>query len=232
MLNTIFFDLDDTLLDFTRAEAVALRRALTEVGAPATGAVLDRYHIINQRQWELLEEGVLTRDQVLVSRFQILFDELGVSADPGDTCGRYEGHLAEGHWFRPGAEELLDRLFPRYELYLASNGAAAVQHSRLQSAGIAPYFKGIFISEELGADKPNRAFFDACFAAIPDFDRESALMVGDSLTSDIRGGRNAGIRTCWLNDRGRPARADIVPDYTIKSLAELPGLLEKIRDGG
>ena len=230
MLTTIFFDLDDTLLDFTKAEAVALRKALTEVGAPAGDVVLDRYHVINQRQWELLEEGVLTREEVLTSRFAILFGELGVDADPRDTCDRYEGHLAEGYWFRPGAEDLLRQLAPRYDLYLASNGAAAVQHSRLKSAGIAPYFKKIFISEEMGADKPSRAFFDACFAAIPNYDRATALMVGDSLTSDIRGGINAGIRTCWLNDREKPSRPDIVPDYTIKSLAELPDLLEKIKD--
>ncbi len=228
MLTTIFFDLDDTLLDFTRAEAVALRKALTEVDAPAADAVLDRYHIINQRQWELLEEGVLTREEVLTSRFAILFEELGVSADAKDTCDRYEGHLAEGHWFRPGAEELLRRLAPEYDLYLASNGAAAVQNSRLESAGIAPYFKGIFISEELGADKPSRAFFDACFAAIPGFDRKTALMVGDSLTSDIRGGINAGLHTCWFNDREKPSRPDIVPDYTIRALAELPPLLERM----
>lgn len=228
MLQTIFLDLDDTILDFTLAEAVALRKALTEVGAPATDAVLDRYHVLNQYCWEQLEEGRFTRDQVLTTRFQMLFDELGVTADPKAVCDRYEGHLAEGHWFRPGAEELLRQLSPQYDLYLASNGAAAVQHSRLESAGIGPYFKGIFISEELGADKPSRAFFDACFAQIPGFDREKAIMVGDSLTSDIRGGINAGLRTCWFNDRDRPGREDIVPDYTVHSLSELPALLEKL----
>ena len=229
MLTTIFFDLDDTLLDFTKAEAEALRKALTEMGAPAEDAVLARYHVINQRQWELLEEGVLTREQVLTSRFAILFGELGLDRDPRETCDRYEGHLAEGHWFIPGAPELLAELVPRYSLYLASNGAAAVQHSRLESAGITPYFKGIFISEEMGADKPKRAFFDACFAAIPNFDRQTALIVGDSLTSDIRGGLNAGIRTCWFNRQDRPSRPDIQPDYTITALSQLPALLETLQ---
>lgn len=228
MLKTIFFDLDDTILDFTLAEAIALRKALTEVGAPAADAVLERYHVLNQYCWEQLEEGRFTRDQVLTTRFQMLFDELGVAAAPRAVCERYEGLLAEGHWFRPGAEELLRELAPRYDLYLASNGAAAVQHSRLASAGIVPYFKGVFISEEVGADKPSRAFFDACFAAIPGFDREKAIMVGDSLTSDIRGGKNAGIRTCWFNDRDRPSREDIVPDYTVRGLSELPALLETL----
>lgn len=230
MLRTIFFDLDNTLLDFTRAEAAALRQALTEIGAPADSAVLDRYHAVNLSQWELLEEGVLTRDQVMTNRFAILFEELGVHAAPRETSDRYEGLLAQGHYFIPGALELLQTLAPRYDLYLASNGAAAVQHSRLKSAGIVPYFKGVFISEEVGADKPSPVFFDHCFAAISGFDRERALMVGDSLTSDVRGGRNAGIRTCWYHPAGRndSVRADIRPDYEIARLDQLPALLERL----
>ena len=228
MLKTIFFDLDDTLLDFTRAEREALSRAFRCFDIDPTPAVLDRYHVLNREQWELLEEGVLTREQVLTRRFDLLFEELGVCRSSRKVCDCYESFLAEGHWFVPGAPELLAELAPRYDLYLASNGAAAVQWSRLNSAGIGPYFKNIFISEELGADKPSPAFFAAAFAAIPDFDPASALMVGDSLTSDIRGGRNAGIRTCWFNQQGKPARPDITPDHTIRTLAELPDLLHTL----
>ena len=228
MLKTIFFDLDDTLLDFTRAEAEALRRALTEADVPAGAEVLRRYHEINAAQWELLEEGKLTRDQVLVRRFELLFGELGLSRPAGRICLQYEEYLKQGHWFVPGAQALLAELSPRYGLYLASNGSAAVQHSRLDSAGIRPYFRDIFISEEMGADKPGLAFFEACFARIPGFSRETALMVGDSLTSDIRGGRNAGLRTCWFDPLGKPRRTDIVPDYRITALGQLPELLERL----
>lgn len=228
MVKTIFFDLDNTLLDFDRAEAVALRRALTEAGAPAEEAVLERYHVINRRQWELLEEGLLTREQVLVRRFQLLFEELRVKADPKAVCEQYEAYLAQGHWFVPGAPELLRVLAPRYELYLASNGASFVQRRRLESAGITGYFRGLFLSEEVGADKPQRAFFEACFASIPHFRKETALMVGDSLTSDIRGGKNAGIRTCWFAPQGQPSRPEIYPDYRICALEELPALLETL----
>lgn len=228
MITTILFDLDDTLLDFTKAEAIALRRALEEAGLPAGKDVLDRYHVINRRQWELLEEGLLTREQVLVRRFQLLFEELGVKADPKAVCEQYETYLAQGHWFVPGAPELLRVLAPRYELYLASNGASFVQRRRLESAGITGYFQGIFLSEEVGADKPQRAFFEACFASIPHFQKETALMVGDSLTSDIRGGKNAGIRTCWFAPQGQPPRPDIRPDYRICALEELPALLETL----
>ena len=191
MLKTVFLDLDDTILDFTRAEAAALRRALTEADVPADDGVLARYHAINAAQWELLEEGVLTREQVLLGRFDILFGELGLVRSAGEICERYEEYLGEGHWFIPGAEALLETLAPRY-------------------------------------DKPSPVFFERCFAAIPGFSRERAVMVGDSLTSDIRGGRDAGLRTCWFNPRGKSARADIVPDYEFSALNRLPALLETL----
>lgn len=228
MLRTVFLDLDDTILDFRRAEAEALRRALTEADIPADDGVLARYHAINAAQWELLEEGVLTREQVLLGRFDILFGELGLARSAREVCERYEEYLGEGHWFVPGAEAVLSALAPRYELYLASNGTAAVQHRRLESAGILPWFKGVFISQELGADKPSPAFFQRCFAAIPGFSRDHAVMVGDSLTSDIRGGRDAGLRTCWFNPHGKPRRADILPDYEVSALERLPALLETL----
>ena len=114
---------------------------------------------------------------------------------------------------------------PGVRYAIASNGAAAVQNPRLDDAGLRPYFKGIFISEEMGADKPSKAFFDACFAAIPGFRLEETVMVGDSLTSDIRGGSNAGLRTVWFNLLGKEPRADIRPSYTIHALSELLPLL-------
>ena len=228
MLTTIFFDLDNTLLDFDGGEAHALSRALRKFGVDPTPAVLSRYHAINLSQWELLEEGKLTKDQVLLRRFDILFAELGAECDSQAVCDLYEGFLAEEHAFVPGARELLEALFPQYDLYLATNGSAAVQRRRLADAGILPYFRNIFISEEEGFHKPSTAFFHACFAAIPGFDPASALMVGDSLTSDIRGGRDAGLHTCWLDRLGRPRRPDIVPDYTVTALNQLPALLETL----
>lgn len=228
MLTHIFFDLDNTLLDFDRGEAHALSRAFRQFGIDPTPAVLARYHDINLRQWELLEEGKLTKDQVLTRRFDLLFAELGVSCDSQAVCDLYESFLAEEHDFIPGALELLEALSPRYSLHLATNGASAVQRRRLADAGILTYFQNIFISEEVGFHKPSHAFFLACFAAIPGFDHTSALMVGDSLTSDIRGGRNAGLRTCWFDHLGRPYRPDILPDYTVAALDQLPALLDTL----
>ena len=115
----IFLDLDDTILDFHRAERQALSQTLRHFHVDPTDAVLDRYHVLNRRQWELLEEGKLTRPQVLVRRFQLLFDELGIRAAPQEVCQLYEEQLAQGHFFVPGAQELLEALHTRYELYLA-----------------------------------------------------------------------------------------------------------------
>lgn len=221
----VFLDLDDTILDFTWAERRALSTVFQDAGLEPTAALLSRYHEINIQQWELLEEGVLTREEVLVTRFERLFEERGLNLPAARIGERYELLLAEGHQFIPGAEELLRKLQGKAHLYIASNGCAAVQDERIKSAGLALFFEGIFISERIGADKPSREYFRRCFAAIPDFEPAQAWMVGDSLTSDIRGGRDAGLHTCWFNPRKRAPRPDIVPDYEIHDLAELPALL-------
>ncbi len=224
----LFFDLDNTILDFSEAERTALSRTLRERGVEPTPERLRRYSEINIRWWEGLEEGRLTRDEVLVGRFGEFFRELGVPIDGAEASARYEGLLHEGHWFMPGAEELLRSLQGEHRVFLVSNGIASVQDARLKSARIEDCFEGVFISERVGFEKPSRAFFEKCFAAIPGFAPERALIVGDSLTSDIRGGINAGIKSCWFNPRGLPGRPDIVPDYEIRALSELPALIEKM----
>lgn len=224
----LFIDLDDTLLDFHKAEAWAIRQALSKAGIAPTDAMIARYSEINQRQWELLEEKKLTRKQVLIRRFELLFQELEVDASCEDTQQCYETMLARRHDFMPGAPELLELLKGRYPLYLVSNGTAMVQDRRLRDSGIEKYFQGIFISERIGVDKPQKEFFDRSFATIPDFDPSQAMIIGDSLTSDMQGGINAGITTCWYNPRHKPRRADIPVDYEIDDLVKLPRLLETL----
>lgn len=224
----LFFDLDDTLLDFHKAEAWALRQALRRSGIEPTADIVARYSEINQAQWELLEEKKLTREQVLIRRFQLLFQELGIHASCEETQHCYENMLAKGHDFMPGAPELLNALEGKFSLYLVSNGTAMVQDCRLRDSGIEKYFQGIFISERVGVDKPQKEFFDRSFATIPKFDPSQAMIIGDSLTSDIRGGNNAGILTCWYNPKHKPRRADIHVDYEIAALMELPRLLETL----
>lgn len=222
----VLLDLDNTILDFDMAEKTALSRAFAEMGVPYDDALLKRYNQINIRHWEMLEDGILTRDQVLIRRFEALYREAGMEADAFRTQALYESLLAEGHWFMPGAEELLETLAGKARLILCSNGTASVQEGRIASAGIGPYFEKIFVSEHMGANKPEKRYFDLCFAEIPDFDRERCVMLGDSLTSDIRGGINAGVKTCWFNPRRKPNSGPIRPDFEIHELGEFPPLLE------
>ena len=222
----LFLDLDDTILDFHKAEYIAIGKTLQSFGLEPTEQVRARYSAINKAHWERLERKELTREQVLVGRFATLFREHGIQTDPVQCARRYEDFLSIGHYFLPGAEEALERLSKKYKLYLASNGTAKVQAGRLKSANISRFFEKIFVSQEIGANKPSAEYFQRCFAQIPGFDCTRAMIVGDSLTSDIQGGKNAGIATCWVNPNGAPGRQDILPDYEIKNLAELEALLD------
>ena len=228
MIEFLFLDLDDTILDFHKAERLAIAKTIRQFGVEPTEAVLQRYHVINKWHWEQLEQGKLTRDQVLENRFGVLFQELGVEADQTACARAYEKNLSIGHYFLPGAEEAVDRLSKKYRLFLASNGTASVQKGRMTSANLYRFFEKVFVSQEIGHNKPSKAYFDGCFAQIPDFDPKKAMIVGDSLSSDIQGGINAGILTCWVNPEHLPGRPDIRPDYEIEALHQLESLLEQL----
>lgn len=228
MYKFLFLDLDDTILDFHKAESIAVSKALAQAGVEPTAETVALYSRINKAHWEMLERGEITREQVKRFRFARLFEALGVEADPAECARNYERLLAIGHYFLPGAEEAVSRLSKKYRLFLASNGTASVQKGRLTSANLYRFFEKVFVSEEVGANKPSKEYFDRCFAQIPGFDPSKAIIVGDSLTSDILGGRNAGIATCWVNPGHKPKRADIPADYEIEALSELEGLLEAL----
>lgn len=228
MVEYLFLDLDDTILDFHKAERIALSKTLSQFGVEPTEAVLARYHKINQWHWEQLEAGKLTRDEVLTGRFDALFRTLGTAVDARLCARTYENNLSVGHWFLPGAEDAVARLSRKYRLFLASNGTASVQKGRLTSANLYRFFEKVFVSQEIGFNKPSKAYFDACFAQIPDFEPQKAVMVGDSLTSDIQGGINAGIATVWVNPGHKPRNPAVCPDWEIENLAQLESLLERI----
>lgn len=227
MIEFLLLDLDDTILDFHKAERIALSKTIHQFGVEPTEEVLNRYHQINKWHWEQLELGIMTRAEVLVNRFGALFQELGIDVEPAACAKSYEHNLSIGHYFLPGAEEAVKRLHEDYRLFLVSNGTATVQHGRLTSAGLYPYFEQVFISQEIGFNKPDKAFFDRCFDRISGFAPDRALMVGDSLTSDIKGGINAGLTTVWVNPEHK-ACGDIHPDYEIERLYQLETLLEEL----
>ena len=225
MIEFVFLDMDDTILDFHKAEAVALAKTLRAFGVEPTEEVVQRYSEINALQWQRLERGELTRAQVKLYRFRYLFEELGVSVDAESVRVMYEEVLSHGHYYMEGAEALLSELHGKYKLYIASNGTTAVQKGRIESAGFAPLFDGIFLSEEIGYVKPQKEFFDACFATIPEFDPSRAIILGDSLTLDVQGGNNAGILSCWFNPKGKENRTDVVPSFEVRTLDAFSQLL-------
>ena len=228
MIEFLFLDLDDTILDFHKAERIAISKTIREFGVEPTEEVLERYHVINKWHWEQLELGKLTRPEVLTNRFDVLFREFGVAVDAAVCAKVYEKNLSIGHWFLPGAEEAVDLLSRKYRLFLASNGTAVVQKGRMTSANLYRFFEQVFVSQEIGHNKPSRAYFDDCFARIPDFDPQKAMIVGDSLSSDIQGGINAGIKTVWVNPTHAENKTDIHPDYEIEALHQLPAILETL----
>lgn len=228
MIKAVLLDADDTLLDFHKAEHESLKKTLLTTGIEPSDQIIELYSGINKRHWEMLERGELSRAEVLIKRFETFFAALGVEGDPQRTQDLYATYLSQGHWFVPGAIELLDALHGKYKLYLVTNGNAKVQQGRLASAGIAHYFEDIFISELIGCTKPSKDFFDYCFSKMPPYKKDEIIIIGDSLTSDIQGGRNAGIHTCWFNPCGNRGREDIVPEHTVSALAEIPELLDNL----
>lgn len=228
MIRNVLFDLDDTLFDFHKAEKIALTKTLVHFGIDPTEETLALYSTINAAHWKRLELGEISREEVKVGRYRELFKTIGVECDPVKATAYYESMLAIGHYFMPSAPELLEELYRKYRLYIVSNGTAKVQEGRIGSSGITKYMDGIFISQILGANKPDKQFFDICFAEIPDFLLSETVIIGDSLSSDIKGGINAGITTVWFNPKGIENDSDIKPDYTIKELSEVPGLLSQI----
>ena len=228
MIRNVLFDLDDTLFDFHKAEKIALTKTLVHFGIDPTEETLALYSTINAAHWKRLELGEISREEVKVGRYRELFKTIGVECDPVKATAYYESMLAIGHYFMPGAPELIEELYGKYRIYIVSNGTAKVQEGRIGSSGIAKYMDGIFISQILGANKPDKQFFDICFAEIPDFSLSETVIIGDSLSSDIKGGINAGITTVWFNPKGIENDNDIKPDYTIKELSEVPGLLSQI----
>ena len=226
MIRNVLLDLDDTLLDFHRAEAEAIRHTMKEIGIDPTDETVALYSRINRSCWAKLETGEYTREEVLHRRFDILFEALGVTGDAHETQKLYEYRLSLGAYYLDGAEDLLNELYGKYRLYLATNGIVNVQSRRIKDSGIGKYFDNIFVSEKIGYNKPDKRFFDRAFDEIPDFNLDETVIIGDTLTSDILGGINAGIKTVYFNPKGAKNDTGITPDYEIGTLAELPKLLK------
>lgn len=228
MIKFVFIDLDDTILDFKEAEKEALVKMLKTFDIKPNDYIVKRYSYYNLTQWKRLERGEITRQQVKINRYKLLFDELGIDISPESATAVYEENLSHGCFFINGSVNMLMELYKSYDLYIVSNGTKRVQEGRLGDSGIKKYFKDIFISEDIGFNKPDRNFFERCFERIKNFDINKAVIIGDSLTSDIKGGINAGIKTIWFNPGGEKNNDEIKPDYEISDLSQAAPLLGKI----
>ncbi len=222
----LLFDADGTLFDFERAEAAALEEAFLASGFPPEPGRLAAYRRINAEAWLALEQGSLSAADLPSVRFERLFSELGLPLAAEPFGALYLRQLGFRTDLLPDAEETVRTLAGRHRLALITNGLRSVQRERFARSPIRPYIREIVISEEVGAAKPARAFFDAVFEKLGRPDRRTALVIGDSLSSDIEGGMRSGIPTCWFNPAGLPRPPEYGGiDHEIRSLPELRNLL-------
>lgn len=231
MIKNILFDLDDTIFDFGKEEKMALSKTLQMLKIPVTEENIEKYSTINLALWKQLEKGMLTREEVKIRRFEEFFHWLGVNVN--ETAKRvdeyYRNELGQHPTYLRNAKEVLEELQGKARLYLVTNGAAATQKKRIEKSGAGDYFEDIFISEELGYHKPQAAFFSSVFERIPDFWKEETVIVGDSLTSDIAGGIQSGIKTVWYHWKEEKNRTMLSPDFEITDLKELVSLFSYSR---
>lgn len=227
MITTLLWDVDNTLLDFSAAEQAAIKNLFQEYGLGACPEeMLQRYAAINTAYWERLERGELTKPEVLVGRFREFFEAEGInSAIAPEFNEKYQLRLGDTIVYRDDSLHIIKSLRGRVRQYVVSNGTVAAQTKKLRLSGLGALMDGIFLSEELGAEKPNAEFFDKVFTALGDIDRSQVMIVGDSMTSDILGGINAGIVTCWYNPGGKPAACGFHPNHEIADLHEVFSLI-------
>ena len=225
----LLFDLDHTLLDFDSAEDVALSHLLKEEGVEDIQAYKDYYVPMNKALWKDLEQKKITKAELINTRFEKLFAHFGIEKDGAYLAERYQFFLSKQGQTFSGVEDLLKNLIKQgYELYAATNGITFIQTGRLEQSGIAPFFKEIFISEQLHTQKPDAEFYEKIGARIPNFDKNRALMIGDSLSADIQGGNNAGIDTIWYNPHHLENKTQAHPTYEVDSYQALLEILDKL----
>lgn len=218
----LLFDLDHTLLDFDAAEDIALSQLLKEEGVVDIRAYKDYYVPMNKALWKDLEQKKITKAELINTRFAKLFAHFGIEKDGAYLAERYQFFLSKQGQIFPGVEDLLKKLISKgYELYAATNGITYIQTGRLEQSGIAPFFKEIFISEQLHTQKPDAEFYEKIGARIPNFDKNQTLMIGDSLSADIQGGNNADIDTIWYNPHHLENKTQAQTTYEVDSYQAL-----------
>ncbi len=228
--DTILFDADETLLDFRRSEREAISATMRSVGIEPTEELVLTYSEINLSLWKALERREITKEVLLYRRFEIFLERLGFEGEEAlarRMADYYKGTLSTCGYLLDGALSLCQRLFGRVRMYIVTNGVESIQRGRYQASGLESYPNGIFISDVIGCEKPHRAYFEYVAEHIPNFCPERTLMVGDSLTSDIKGGVEFGLDTCWYNPRGLSPTEELAGriTYTVATHEEIYRLI-------
>ncbi|MGE5630684.1 MAG: YjjG family noncanonical pyrimidine nucleotidase [Caulobacteraceae bacterium] len=224
----IMFDADDTLFDFKKSEKYAFENTMLEFDMEYDENYhLKVYHGINTAIWKEFEKGLITQEKLKIERFKRLSDSLNAGFDEFEFAKSYMEHLSNASFLYDFSTELIERLHKDYKLIMITNGLTVVQEKRIKKSAIAQYFEDIVISEEVKVSKPDSRIFELALNNIKHTDKSKVLIVGDSLTSDIQGGINSGIDTCWYNPNNIANQTGIKPTYEISNLAELIDILRK-----
>lgn len=229
MIKTILWDIDGTILNFLAAEKEAIKSCfkILEMGN-CTDDMIEVYSKINVKYWEALERGEMTKPEILVGRFREFFECYGLDTSKAEAFNaEYQVRLGDTICFNKNALETVKSLKGRVEQYIVTNGTKVAQTRKLKNSGLDELVDGVFISEDLGIEKPGKGFFDIVFDTIGKRRRDEAIIIGDSLTSDIKGGNNAGILTCWYNPGHKPVTGGVSVDYEIDDIGDLIKILEK-----
>lgn len=227
MITTLLWDIDGTLLDFIAAEKAAIKKLFSEYNlGECSDEAIKRYSEINKAYWEKLERKELTKQEILIKRFEDFFAEQGVdTAIAPQFNEEYQIRLGDTIVFRDNGYEVVKSFCGKVKQYAVSNGTIRAQSRKLKLSGLGDLFDGIFLSEELGAEKPDIVFFEKVFEKIKPADKSQVMIIGDSLTSDIRGGNNAGILTCWYNPEHKPLQGDFKIDFEIENLNKIKQII-------
>ena len=227
MIRIILWDVDGTLLDFHAAESAAIRSLFHEFDlGECTDKMIHRYSKINDGFWQRLERNEITKSQVLLGRFEVFFSEQGIDPGLAPAFNReYQLRLGDTIVYRDDSLNIIKSLQGKVRQYVVSNGTITAQTKKLKLSGLGVLMDGIFLSEKLGVAKPNKAFFDQVLAVVSPVSLSEVMIIGDSLTSDMQGGINAGIKTCWYNPGRKPLPEAYPVDFVISDLHELTGIL-------
>lgn len=222
----ILWDIDQTLLDFKKSQEYALQHSFMQFGRKIDDTVQAQYDAINHTYWKQYELGEVTKSELLTGRFATLFSQLGMKDIPVEEFQAfYQDALGSVYYFRDDAYQLCSKLKGKVRQYAVTNGVSSTQRKKLRLSGLDQLFDDIFVSEEMGVPKPQLSYFEKCFEQIEDFQKEKTLIVGDSLSSDMQGGNNAGIACCWYNPYKSENDTGLKIDYEIQNLWEVEEII-------